>query len=163
MKRFFHVVICSVVLAVSCALSVAAEQADRPVLKVSGDLPGGVEVDLSLSELREIGWRTIETESPFLEGVHSFSGTPLVDLLDHLNIEGGTFTAYALNDYNVTIPVSDAARYSVLLAQEHNGEKMRVRDRGPIWIIYPMATRNSLGFDSERRMVWQLKELRLSQ
>lgn len=162
MVRFFHAVICSVLLVMSCSMSVVAEPNGPVVLEVTGDLPGGADVSFSLSDLRDIGWQSIETHSPFLEGTQSFAGTPLVDLLAYLNIEEGTLTAYALNNYNVDIPVSDAAKYSVLLAQQHNGDKMRVRDRGPLWIIYPMKRKGSLGFDAERRMVWQLKELRLS-
>nr|WP_280637757.1 MULTISPECIES: molybdopterin-dependent oxidoreductase [unclassified Shimia] len=94
-----------------------------------------------------------------MEGEQTFTGTPMSALLRYLDIETGTFVAFALNDYSIEIPLSDARKYQVLLALEHNGQAMRIRDRGPIWIIYPTTKSDSLDVNAERRMVWQLKQL----
>jgi hypothetical protein len=36
---------------------------------------------------------------------------------------------------------------------------MRVRDRGPVWIIYPSETLEVAANRFDRFMVWQLREL----
>ncbi|MBO9398867.1 molybdopterin-dependent oxidoreductase [Shimia sp. R9_2] len=136
-----------------------AEPQGATILTVTGDLSHGEQVTFDRDQLKEIGWETITTESPFLEGEQTFTGTPMSALLRYLDIETGTFVAFALNDYSIEIPLSDARKYQVLLALEHNGQAMRVRDRGPIWIIYPTTKSDSLDVNAERRMVWQLKQL----
>jgi len=65
----------------------------------------------------------------------------------------------ALNDYAVNVPVTDALDYDVILAMSMNGETLRVRDRGPLWIIYPWTEeypelRNEI---YHGRSIWQLK------
>jgi hypothetical protein len=69
-------------------------------------------------------------------------------------------TLRALNDYAVEIPVTDAESFSVLVAYAQNGERMAVRDRGPLWIIYPLDSRRELQNPViHARMIWQLKSI----
>jgi hypothetical protein len=51
------------------------------------------------------------------------------------------------------------AEHDVFLALDHNGEAMRVRDRGPVWIIYPSENVDSPAQRFDALMVWQLREL----
>lgn len=82
------------------------------------------------------------------------------DLLDAVGADGETVKAIALNDYMIDIPISDVERYEVLLALKMNGEYMRVRDKGPIWIVYPYDQYDELNEPGIReRSVWQLREL----
>ncbi|MDA5558868.1 molybdopterin-dependent oxidoreductase [Shimia sp. MMG029] len=162
MVKLVRFALCSIVAILCAAASLTAEQQGRTILTVTGETEDAQELAFNRQKLKEIGWETITTKTPFLEGEHTFSGTPLADLLTYLDIHSGTLKAFALNDYSVDIPVSDAKEYSVLLALDHNGEHMRVRDRGPIWIIYPMTGSEPLSVDAERRMVWQLKRLDVS-
>jgi hypothetical protein len=66
----------------------------------------------------------------------------------------------ALNDFTSTVPASDAFDYDVILAILREGKTMPVREKGPVWVIYPMddnpELRNDLYND---RLVWQLKEI----
>lgn len=58
--------------------------------------------------------------------------------------------------------ISDFEQREVLLAFRQDGKVLRVRDRGPLWIIYPLeagAAAHSL--ETRGKMVWQLKELRV--
>ena len=74
--------------------------------------------------------------------------------------EGSTALAIAANDYRIEIPVSDFAKYDVMLAMRINGEELTLRTKGPIWLIYPESVDLP---ESERaeRMIWQLIELRV--
>jgi hypothetical protein len=67
--------------------------------------------------------------------------------------------AVAINDYVAEIPVAHVAEHAVFLALDHNGEPMRVRDRGPAWIIYPSETVDAAQDRFDTLMVWQLREL----
>ena len=51
---------------------------------------------------------------------------------------------------------------SVLLAYRMNGELMRVRDKGPLWIVYPQDQFPELrSKEIQSKWVWQIKELRV--
>ena len=57
-------------------------------------------------------------------------------------------------------PVADFARYPVILALKADGQYMTVREKGPIWIVYPLDQNPALRSDTiKSRMVWQLKAL----
>ena len=68
--------------------------------------------------------------------------------------------ASAINDYTVEIPVADFESYPVIFAVRMDGKPMRVRDRGPIWVIYPWSDRAELNTDVYHgRAIWQLRSL----
>jgi hypothetical protein len=48
----------------------------------------------------------------------------------------------------------------VLLAVRMNGQLMRTRDKGPIWIVYPWSGHPELDdFLTREKSVWQLNAL----
>ena len=66
----------------------------------------------------------------------------------------------ALNDFAAELPASDAYDYEVILAVLRDGEAMSVREKGPIWVIYPMDDHPELQDEAYNdRLVWQLKEI----
>jgi len=110
--------------------------------------------------LEKLAQHSLETFTDWTEGRQTFHGVLLSDLLRRVGATGTELRALALNDYEVNIPVADAEAYQVLLALKHNGEYMRIRDKGPIWIIYPNDRPKSdeLGPHNDK-MVWQLRQL----
>ncbi|HEV7371114.1 molybdopterin-dependent oxidoreductase [Arenibaculum sp.] len=89
-----------------------------------------------------------------------FEGVLLRDLLEAVGAEGTQIVATALNEFSATIPMDDVVELPVLLATRVNGEPMKVRDFGPLWIVYDVDGRPDLqNLQTERKMVWQLKEL----
>ena len=107
---------------------------------------------------------TIDTHTGWTDGIQQFEGVRLVALLDHAGADGSLITAIALNDYRADIPISDLSEHDILVAHTWNGERMRVRDRGPLWIIYPsgpeVTSQPSL---RNSKMVWQLEKLEISE
>ncbi len=84
----------------------------------------------------------------------------LRDLLAVVGAQGGTLHAVAINDYAVELPAADAQDYDVLVAYRMNGAAMSVRDKGPLWVIYPISQHPELeGPDTDAKMIWQLREL----
>jgi hypothetical protein len=90
----------------------------------------------------------------------TFDGVLLKDLLVAVGANGKEIVATALNDFSTTIPVEDISEVPVLIAVRVNGRLMKVRDRGPLWIVYDVDKRPDLkNIHTERKMVWQLKDL----
>lgn len=148
-------------------LPVAALDVPRSsvVLAVSGEIAVTNDDDRAIFDramLKALDWQEIETYTPYTEGPQKFAGPTLSSLLDALGVEDGTLLATALNDYAITIPVSDARSHNVLLALDQNGRPMRRRDKGPIWIIYPWDNPEGFGNLRRSRMIWQLNRLQVN-
>lgn len=143
----------------------AAPPRARVILTVTGAIGEGGRggpVSLTLDELERLGTAELETETPFTQGTLRFTGVPLRRLLDAMGARGETIRATALNDYAVDIPLEDATRHDVLLATRLDGKPMPVRDKGPIWVVYPWSQRPGLKdprFGS--RSIWQLRSLEI--
>lgn len=113
-----------------------------------------------MQELREMPAVTIQTETIWTDGQQTFTGVPLAALTERLGIEEGVIEAMAINAYAVQIPVSDAVDGGPLIAYERNGAEMPVRDKGPLWIVYPYDSKPE--YRSEEiysRSIWQLEKL----
>ena len=111
--------------------------------------------------LEALDWVEIETYTSFTTGPQRFAGPTLTSVLNAVSAQGAVIRATAINDYSVTIPVEHAAQHDVILAMDHNGTPMRVRDKGPIWIVYPQSEREAEKKTFDGEMVWQLVELRI--
>jgi hypothetical protein len=110
--------------------------------------------------LSEIGFSEIRTRTPWTDGEPVFEGVLARDLMRTVGAKGTSVRAVAINDYEAVIPLSDFARYDVLLAMRMDGEPLRVRDRGPLWIVYPWSQTPGLDSPETRsRAVWQLSRL----
>ena len=158
-------------LAMLAALLAAptAEALERPsgpvILTISGSItqtnaPGVAEFDLDM--LRRIDSVSFDTTTIWTDGVSRFEGVRLSVLLDTVGAEGGTLTAKALNDYSVSFPVAEVETDAPILAFRRDGAAMSVRDKGPLWILYPYDA--SPAYRSEQiysRSVWQLERLRI--
>lgn len=140
-----------------------AKPAGEVVLTLSGDLAAtnnGEAAMFDLAMLREMGGVKIETTTIWTEGEQSFEGVALSTLLERVGVNEGTIRATAINDYTVEIPVADAVENGPIIAYELNGKEMSVRDKGPLWIIYPYDANSD--YRSEviyGRSIWQLDRL----
>ena len=66
----------------------------------------------------------------------------------------------ALNDYAVRIPVSDFSRWPVMFALKLDGKYMTIREKGPIWVVYPNHLYPELGRQPHlAKWIWQLKSI----
>lgn len=132
------------------------------ILTVTGagvtNMGGAAALDLAM--LEEMGGTEIETSTIWTEGKQTFEGVPLEALIDRLEIEGETLSAVAINDYAVEIPTSDAVEGGPIIAYKMNGNPMSVRDKGPLWVIYPYDS--DPAYQTEviySRSIWQLDRL----
>jgi hypothetical protein len=91
----------------------------------------------------------------------TFTGPLLADILKKVGAYGSQLEVHTLDDYTYTVPVSDAARYGVVVAYSMNGQRLKISDFGPLFFIYPRdAFPDELkGASSDAKFVWQIKAL----
>ncbi len=81
-------------------------------------------------------------------------------LMAEVGATGSSLVAYALNDYSTEIPMEDFTRYPVMLALKRNGEYMPVRDKGPLFIVYPYDSSPELKHQKYySRSAWQVAKM----
>ncbi len=145
------------------ALNSLQKPKGRVLLSISGAIERtnvGDRADLDRAMLEDIGMVELETTTPFTEGSTVFRGVLARDLMRHLGAQGEDIEAAAIDLYKVRIPLEDFERFDVLIALEADGKKLRVRDHGPAWIIYPWAHHEELGKEVySRRSIWQLNAI----
>ena len=132
---------------------------DTVVLTISGNITssnGDGVAAFDRAMLEALDWQEVETYTSFTSGPQVFAGPTLASVLDAVGVDGGMLTATAINDYSIQLPVAHAQKHSVLLAMDHNGKPMRIRDKGPIWIVYPLDEEDARERPFDGEMVWQL-------
>ncbi|WP_338722295.1 molybdopterin-dependent oxidoreductase [Devosia sp. XK-2] len=151
----------SIVLLTTASIPPAAlAQSDAVILTIDGQIEGGVPRDFTAAELEAIGWGQIATATPWHDGVPVFEGVPMATLLSYVGAEGEEADVLALNNYRTTIPLTDFMTYPVLLALKQDGEYMSVRNKGPLFIIYPFDDFDELRTDLyQARSAWQVRSI----
>lgn len=135
----------------------------KVILTISGKIDntnraGAADFDLDM--LEALGTETLLTTTSWTDGTMEFSGVPMRKLMAMVGAQGKTVEAVALNDYTYEIEIDDFSRFRVLLATRLNGKALKVRDKGPLWIVYPLDEfTEQEQIQIERRMVWQLRQL----
>ena len=156
-------VVAAVAFAASAAAAPLASPQAEPILTVSGKIANtndGAVARFDRQMLEALGTVTLRTMTPWYDHVVEFEGVSMKALMQHVGAEGTQVTATALNDYRGTIPLSDFDSFKVILAMKRDGVDMPIRDKGPLFIVYPYDSdpelANGLYYS---RSVWQVKEL----
>jgi len=147
----------AVVFAAFLGCEIAAAQ-DRPETLPLMIGTGGYQV--TVAELERMPQVQLVTATPFLPGRPTFQGVLLRDLLKAAGLSAPKLVMTALNDYRVEVPASDARDYDVIVAYKVDGKYMRVRDKGPFWLIYPLDGHPELQNEATAtKMIWQIKTI----
>jgi hypothetical protein len=133
------------------------------ILTVTGNIDHtnvGSAAQFDRALLDSLGRAQLRTSTSWTDGTPVFEGIWGRSLLDALGAHGKVAVARALNDYVVEIPLSDLTGLDVLIATRMDGKNLRIRDRGPLWIIYPWDQHPELNSEAvKQRSIWQLNEL----
>lgn len=136
-----------------------------PILTISGNVgaknqAGTAVFDLTM--LEALPQRSFVTNTPWDKQPTKFTGPLLRDVLAAVGAKGSKITAVALNDYKTEIPLDDATRHDVIVARLMNNRPMPVREKGPLFIVYPFDTKAELRSELYyNRAAWQLNALRI--
>ncbi len=133
------------------------------ILTVTGDI-ALTNVDGTLQFDRQtfttIDEAEVQTTTIWTDGLQTFQGVSLHALTELLGVTEGTLLSTAINDYTIEIPVSDAVEGGPIIAHTMNGVAMSVRDKGPLWIIYPYdSSPDYRTAVIHSRSIWQLDRI----
>lgn len=136
---------------------------EKVYLTISGKIANTNKGDTAVFDrpmLEALGYHSIETTTPWYNGAVRFEGVLMQNLMERVGATGDTVRAVALNDFATEIPMSDFAHFGVLLALKRNGEYMPIRDKGPLFIVYPYNSDEELRSQKYySRSAWQLSQL----
>jgi len=157
----------AMLLSLMVSSQVWAGELPKPTGKVLLTLSGNIEntnedgkAVFDVASLEKLGMVTFQTTSPWYNGRTTFTGISLQKLMDYVGAKGSLVKVTALNDYTTEIPLSDFKKYNVILAMKVNGDYMRIRDKGPLFVVYPydsMPELNNQIFYS--RSAWQVSRM----
>lgn len=156
-------------LLAACLAPGWAAALDKPqgevVLTISGKLSqanAGPRAVFDMAMLEKLPQHSFSTTTPWHSGPTRFTGPLLRDVLAAAGANGSKLIAVALNDYRTDIPFSDASRYDVIVARLLNDKPMPVRDKGPLFIVYPFDSKPELKTETfYNRSAWQLHQLQV--
>ncbi len=164
-----RILFAAAVFGLAALTSLAAEAAGlttptgEVVLTVSGRISttnSGSAATYDMAMLEALPGRATVTETPWTKGSVKFEGPLGAALLDQIGAEGTTLRITALNDYVVEVPIEDFRKWPVIFATRKDGKAMTVRDKGPIFIIYPFDLDRSLYNEKIfSRSAWQVKSI----
>lgn len=143
---------------------IAVSEPSGPVLlTLTGQVEGQTGVtSLAFDQamLQALPQVTFTTSTIWTDGPQEFTGVPLAALLRAAHMQGKVLEATAANDYAVEIPVENWPDNAPIIAYARNGKPMTIRDKGPLWIIYPYDS--DPAYRSEviyARSIWQLDRI----
>lgn len=168
MKLFIQKLILSVCFLLALVILPAWAQtpAGQPLLTVSGKISEknqGDEWVFDREMLEALPQVTVTTQTPWYDEISEFEGPSALSVLEKVGADmSADLRVYALNDYSAVVPISDLVNHGVIFAMKRNGEKLRVRDKGPLFIIYPFDSDPDLNSEIYyNRSVWQIKAIEL--
>lgn len=135
------------------------------VLTVNGRLQlpnAAAAAQFDMAMLERLPQHSFVTRTPWHGQSQKSTGPLLRDVLTACGATGSNVRATALNDYRVDLPFAHAQRFDVLVARLLDDQPMAVRDKGPLFIIYPFDSSAELRTTVYySRSAWQLKSLQV--
>ena len=161
-----RLILCALLGAVSVvslpALALDAPK-ERPILTLSGKIAvknAGETARFDMKMIEALPQHSFTTSTPWFDKPVKFTGPLLSDVLAAVKASGTTVSAVAINDYKVSIPMTDATKFKMILARQIDDKPIPVREKGPLFVVYPFDTSAELRTSKfYERSIWQLKAL----
>lgn len=153
-------------LGVTAAKSADLESPHGPIiLTVTGQIQNKNSEDVALFDkamLEKITSGKIVTETRWHDGVNTFEGPTGKAFLEAIGVLDPALSlkVTALNDYAISIPARDFFEKGLILAMKLNGKHMSVREKGPLFVMYPFSDNPALQKEQYySRSIWQIKSI----
>ncbi len=116
--------------------------------------------DFDMAMLLAMPAAKISTTTQWTDGVTEFEGVLLKDVFAVVAASGKSIKATALNDYIADLDVETLVNSGAILAYRVNGADISVRDKGPLWIMFPFDENPQLKAETiYSQSVWQLRKM----
>jgi hypothetical protein len=139
------------------------QPAGKVVLTIRGNITQanqGNEAAFDMKMLAQMPQITFTTQTPWYPLPITFTGPLMRDVLAAAGAKPGKIVALSLNDYKSEIPAEDPAQQDMIIARLMNGKPMPVREKGPLFIVYPYESKRELSSEIYyNRSAWQLRTL----
>ncbi len=133
------------------------------VLTVDGliqDCEGQFEVKFDLPGLRALPAEEVLTRNPWEKTKVRYRGVLLRDLVTAVGGHGAVLRIEALDDYHSDLDVADVEAYDILLAYEREGQTLPVRDKGPLFVVFPFTDVPALETQGRyAQSLWQVSRI----
>ncbi len=115
---------------------------------------------LDQEQLAALPQTSFTTSTTWTDGTPTFQGVLLKDYIAAIGATGKTITLTALNDYKITMPMADVRDDAPMLAYLMDGKPMSLRDKGPVWLVYPYDANADYRTEvAYSRSIWQLDRI----
>lgn len=134
-----------------------------PILTITGAIAKpnqGSSALLDAAMFAALPRQRLVTSTPWYDTPRTFEGPLLRDLLAAVGAHGRVLRIDALNDYAASVPATDAFDFDILVADRIDGTLIPVRERGPLFLIYPFDQVPELNTEQYyQRSVWQIRSI----
>ncbi len=142
------------------AVAETAREAKEVILTVDGKTAHGRTFHFTRDDLLKLGAKRISTHTPWHDGVVDFDGLPAADLMTLVGATGESAAIFALDDYQVDVPLADFAQYGAIFAYAMNGKPLIVEEKGPLFLVYPYDSKPQLATETYyARSIWQIARI----
>ncbi len=132
--------------------------ADNIILTVD---QGNGQQHFTLQQLAALPQSSISTATPWTTGLHRYQGVAIDTLLQRLNLSPQVIKVHALNDFWARVPTTVTRQYRAILATHVDGQPMSRRNKGPLWVIFPLSEHPELNQEKYHNyMVWQVRTIK---
>lgn len=112
------------------------------------------------ASVEALGLETVETETPWTDGVVVFEGVPVTKVLAEVGISGRDVTGLAMDDYASSLSAEVIETYNPIIATRMNGTPMTIGNKGPFWIMFDFDdVPSETSIELRSFAVWHLNEL----
>ena len=161
MKATISIAAAGVIAALTLFTVQAASAAELALRWVKPDGTVLSEKSLWTKDVEALPQTTFTTNTPWTTEPTKFTGPSFGELAALGPGKATKADVTAINDYSAEIPAEDWTEHGAVLAVRVNGELMKICDKGPFWVMYPIDEEprvlNIQLYHS--RMVWQVQSI----
>lgn len=134
---------------------------EGPVILTISDTQGR-QVQFTLSGLQQLENHKYRVKHDWSDTAHTYQGPLLSAVLKQAGIQGDNYRLTALNEYFIDLEAGFISQYEPILAWSEDGKKMRVRNKGPLWLMTPLHKYEELAEPKNvSRLIWQLSDIKV--
>lgn len=150
-------------LAVFSLIGAGPALAGAMLTVVNSSLGPDAAKEFSRTELKEMAQTSYHTTTEWTDGAPEFSGPLARDVIAAVGVGDATVAVMtAANDYAIEVPIEELIKYDVILATSVDGRRLSLRDKGPIWVMYPRDQHSELQDPVYNgRLIWQMVRIEL--
>jgi hypothetical protein len=168
MTRLLALGVCAILGGIASASSLAAPNAcpNDALLAITGLVKGnGPDGAYKFSEqdFLKLNPTTLTTATAWTPK-SEFVGPELSTVLAAAGASGKAkeMRFYAIDAYEITIPMTDIAKYRPVMAHTQNGTRLQIVTRGPVFLVYPRDQYPELtAIKGQAQFVWMVCKIDL--